>query len=85
MKKEEFIPAEGDYITVVEWKFAYANGQKDRSWIGDIFKVLAVDGDLVLSEKIVHNHYGAIVLNTKEVEIRQISEAFADKLIKTKD
>ena len=60
----------GDLVTVLQWK-----SRKDRSWVGDPMKITAVSLPFVALESRV---WGAVRLDTREVDLTAISQEYFD-------
>lgn len=65
----------GDYITVVKW--LYIN---DRSYIGQIFQILAIESNLIQVER-QDSLKDLLLFNSEELELRRVSKDFAEKVI----
>ena len=72
-----YIPAKGDYFTVVRW-----TSHQDNSYVGDCFEAIAVDGDLVMAKRhLLNNREGRITLCGSRLIMRPLSQEFVNSVI----
>lgn len=65
----------GDYITVVKWL-----RDNDMSYVGEIFKILAIEDNLYQVEAQESSKY-LLLLDSNKVLLKRVSANFAEKVI----
>ena len=67
----------GDTVTVKRWKNIH-----DRSYIGELFKVLSIDPPFVCAERLTCRIITRpAVFSTDEVELKKLSKEFTDAVL----
>lgn len=68
----------GDNVTILRWKVRTT----DRSWVGDIFEVAAIDKPFYLL-KIKHGclSTGALVVCTDDADLKVLSDEFVNSVM----
>lgn len=82
MKVSDLVIVKGNYITVVKWKHAYANGVVDQSYVGDCMKITEVDGNLLRVKRLSNFKHNSesFTLNMDKVVVRKLSNDFVQQV-----
>lgn len=63
----------GEYFTIVD------TGQSDRSWVGDVLQLVAIDGDLI-AVRDIDDPDRSFLMSVSGRTIRRVSNEFVDAL-----
>ena len=78
-EQNKYVPEVEDFVTVTEWI-----NSDDKSYKRDIFKVVAIDENLIYCKFLTRKSQD-LILDSNEVVFRQVSKDFALTIINNRD